>query len=203
MAAKHRATTAPGPGDGLVRAGAVVFVVGVLAVLADLVPFFLGHPNRPLLVNVAAFLAPVGLGMALLGLARCGRVRLFNAAMLSLRAYQLPGSARGLNIGECRGPAATSARAAPAAPARGRLPEPAPVAARRAPSAPTPAAPSPTPPGPGTPPRSPTAADWGGRGRTAPGRPAPLPRRPRTRQHRPGPGRHLVRVRSSRGAWRP
>jgi hypothetical protein len=73
MAAKHRATTAPGPGDGLVRAGAVVFVVGVLAVLADLVPFFLGHPNRPLLVNVAAFLAPVGLGMALLGLARSAR----------------------------------------------------------------------------------------------------------------------------------
>jgi hypothetical protein len=73
MAAKHRATTAPGPGDGLVRAGAVVFVVGVLAVLADLVPFFLGHPNRPLLVNVATFLAPVGLGMALLGLARSAR----------------------------------------------------------------------------------------------------------------------------------
>jgi|SRR5664280_2956683 hypothetical protein len=73
MAAKHRATTAPGPGDGLVRAGAVVFVVGVLAVLADLVPFFLGHPNRPLLVNVAAFLAPVGLGIALLGLARSAR----------------------------------------------------------------------------------------------------------------------------------
>jgi len=73
MAAKHRATTTPGPGDGLVRAGAVVFVVGVVAVLADLVPFFLGHPNRPLLLNVAAFLAPVGLGMALLGLARSAR----------------------------------------------------------------------------------------------------------------------------------
>src|SRR5674536_353661 len=73
MAAKHRATTAPGPGNGLVRAGAVVFVVGVVAVLADLVPFFLGHPNRPLLLNVAAFLAPVGLGMALLGLARSAR----------------------------------------------------------------------------------------------------------------------------------
>jgi hypothetical protein len=56
-----------------VRIGAAVFGIGLLAVLADLVPFFLGHPNRPLLVNLGAFLAPLGLGLALGGLLRAAR----------------------------------------------------------------------------------------------------------------------------------
>ena len=59
------------PGDLLVRAGAVVFVVGVLAVLAVVVPFLLGGEGEaPLALNLLALLLPVGLGTALLGLLR-------------------------------------------------------------------------------------------------------------------------------------
>lgn len=58
------------PGELLVRAGAVVFGVGVLAVLAVVVPFFFGSDDRPTWLNLVALLLPVGLGLALLGLLR-------------------------------------------------------------------------------------------------------------------------------------
>lgn len=58
-------------GEFLVRTGAVVFAVGLLAVLAIVVPYFLGHGNdAPTAVNLLALLLPVGLGLALLGLLR-------------------------------------------------------------------------------------------------------------------------------------
>jgi hypothetical protein len=57
------------PGDLLVRTGVVVFAVGAVAVLAILVPFFLGHGHdAPTALNLVALLLPVGLGAALLGL---------------------------------------------------------------------------------------------------------------------------------------
>ena len=56
-------------GDLLVRGGAVVFGVGAVAVLAILIPFFLGHGHdAPSVLNLLALLLPVGLGLALLGL---------------------------------------------------------------------------------------------------------------------------------------
>jgi hypothetical protein len=56
-------------GDLLVRGGAVIFAVGTVAVLAILVPFFLGHGHdAPSALNLLALLLPVGLGLALLGL---------------------------------------------------------------------------------------------------------------------------------------
>ncbi|HUR14391.1 MAG TPA: hypothetical protein VM097_07845 [Mycobacteriales bacterium] len=63
------------PGDLLVRSGAVVFALGVLAVLAVVVPFFLGSHDRPTWLNLAALLLPVGLGLALLGLLRGTRAQ--------------------------------------------------------------------------------------------------------------------------------
>ena len=62
------------PGDALVRAGAVVFAVGAIAVLAVVVPFLLGHGHdAPLALDLLALLLPVGLGLALLGLLRGAR----------------------------------------------------------------------------------------------------------------------------------
>jgi hypothetical protein len=55
-------------GDLLVRSGAAVFGVGTVAVLAILVPFFLGHGHdAPTALNLLALLLPAGLGLALLG----------------------------------------------------------------------------------------------------------------------------------------
>jgi hypothetical protein len=62
------------PGDGLVRAGGVVFGIGLLAVLVVVLPFFFGKENWPLPVNLAAgVLPPLGLGLALAGLVRGAR----------------------------------------------------------------------------------------------------------------------------------
>lgn len=65
---------ATGPGDGLVRAGVGVFGVGLVAVLVVVLPFFFGHENRPLVLNLAAgVLPPLGLLLALAGLVRGAR----------------------------------------------------------------------------------------------------------------------------------
>src|SRR3954470_5343841 len=62
------------PGVGLVRAGAVVFAVGLLAVLVVVLPFFFGRENWPLPLNLAAGpLPPLGLALALAGLVRSAR----------------------------------------------------------------------------------------------------------------------------------
>jgi hypothetical protein len=62
------------PGELLVRGGAVVFAIGVLAVLVVFVPFLLGHRHdAPLPLDLLALLLPVGLGLALLGLLRGAR----------------------------------------------------------------------------------------------------------------------------------
>ena len=63
------------PGDGLVRTGALLFGVGVLGVLAVVVPFLLGRDDAPLWTTLVASLLPVGLGLALLGLLRGARAR--------------------------------------------------------------------------------------------------------------------------------
>ena len=63
-----------GPGDGLVRAGVILFGIGLLAILVVVLPFFFGEENRPLVLNVAAgALPPLGLGLALAGLVHGSR----------------------------------------------------------------------------------------------------------------------------------
>lgn len=75
MRARHAAPEARRPGEGLVRAGALVFAIGVAGVLAVLVPFLLGRADAPLWATLLALLLPVGLGMSLVGLLREARTR--------------------------------------------------------------------------------------------------------------------------------
>lgn len=61
-------------GDRWVRAGGVVFGVGVIAVLVAVLPFFFGARNWPLPLNLMAGLVPpTGVGIALWGLVRNAR----------------------------------------------------------------------------------------------------------------------------------
>lgn len=73
MTARHAAPDAPRPGERLVRAGVVVFVVGVVGMLLAFVPFFFGRVDAPSWTALLASLMPVGLGIALLGLLRGAR----------------------------------------------------------------------------------------------------------------------------------
>ena len=73
MPARHAAGSEPG--DRLVRIGALVFGLGILGVLAVVVPFLLGRDDAPLWTTLLASLLPVGLGLALLGLLRGARAR--------------------------------------------------------------------------------------------------------------------------------
>ena len=75
MSARHAASAGRQPGDRTVKAGAVLFGVGVLGVLAVLVPFLLGREDAPLGTTLLASLLPVGLGLSLLGLLRGARAR--------------------------------------------------------------------------------------------------------------------------------
>ncbi len=62
--------------DRWVRVGAVLFAVGLVAIAAAIVPHFFGAKDLPTWLNVAAgVLAPLGLGLALLGLGRSARRR--------------------------------------------------------------------------------------------------------------------------------
>jgi hypothetical protein len=60
------------PGDGLVRAGGLLFLAGVLAVLVVVGGFFL-QATTPAAFAVLTALAPVGLAVALVGLLRGAR----------------------------------------------------------------------------------------------------------------------------------
>jgi VIT1/CCC1 family predicted Fe2+/Mn2+ transporter len=75
MTARHAAPRGGAPGDGLVRAGALLFGLGILGVVAVVVPFLLGREDAPLWSTLAASLLPVGLAVALLGLLRAARSR--------------------------------------------------------------------------------------------------------------------------------
>ena len=74
--ARHAADDGRGPGDGLVRVGAALFVLGLIAVVVAVGPFLLGSSNDPgVAASAAAALLPSGLGLALLGLVRGARTR--------------------------------------------------------------------------------------------------------------------------------
>lgn len=73
VTARHRAETGRRAGDLLIRAGAVVFAFGVVAVVGEFTPFFFGHSNQPLWLALLCFLVPLGLGLALWGLLRQAR----------------------------------------------------------------------------------------------------------------------------------
>jgi predicted cation transporter len=76
---------APRAGDGLVRAGVVLFVLGLVAIVVVFVPFatdLLAHGarhaqtprhERGVALNLATFATCAGLGLALVGLVRQAR----------------------------------------------------------------------------------------------------------------------------------
>jgi hypothetical protein len=70
--ARHAAPRGPRPGDRMVRAGAVLFALGVVGVLGVVVPYFLER-EEPTGFAVLTALAPLGLAVALLGLLRGAR----------------------------------------------------------------------------------------------------------------------------------
>ncbi|HEX5496561.1 MAG TPA: hypothetical protein VFX70_18525 [Mycobacteriales bacterium] len=84
------------PGALLVRTGIALFVVGLLVVLVTVVPFLFGARERPLWLGLACLSTPVGLVLALVGLARGTRdVRRRGAlAAAGTRRRQDPAAAR-------------------------------------------------------------------------------------------------------------
>ena len=72
---QHGSSPSRHPGDRTVQVGGVLFGVGVLGVLAVVVPFLFGRQDAPLATALVALLLPVGLGTALVGLLRGARAR--------------------------------------------------------------------------------------------------------------------------------
>jgi FtsH-binding integral membrane protein len=70
-----------GPGDTLVRVGAVLFVVGVVGIVVTVAPFLLNTARLPTPAYVVCMMAPLGFGIALLGLVRSGRARRRRSAL--------------------------------------------------------------------------------------------------------------------------
>lgn len=66
-------TTPTGRGDGLVRTGAIVFLVGAVATLVTFVPLFLDLTPLPSAAYWISMLMPVGLALALAGMFRSSR----------------------------------------------------------------------------------------------------------------------------------
>ncbi|MEN3585476.1 hypothetical protein AAH978_15150 [Streptomyces sp. ZYX-F-203] len=63
-------TNSAGPGDRLVRAGAIVFIVGALATLATVTPLFLGTEPFPTVMFGMSMLMGAGFAIAAAGLLR-------------------------------------------------------------------------------------------------------------------------------------
>ncbi|WP_394813220.1 hypothetical protein [Streptomyces johnsoniae] len=59
-----------GPGDGLVRAGAVVFAVGAVATMVTVIPLFIGAEPLPTAAYVVSMLMGAGFVIAAAGLLR-------------------------------------------------------------------------------------------------------------------------------------
>jgi len=70
---RHASAGSRGPGDALVRAGALLFAVGGVGVLLTVLPYFVGEREPALPSLVVASLMPFGLALALLGLLRAAR----------------------------------------------------------------------------------------------------------------------------------
>ncbi|MFF8845783.1 hypothetical protein ACF08N_24205 [Streptomyces sp. NPDC015127] len=62
--------TAPAPGDGLVRAGGIVFAIGAVATLVTVAPLFLGTEPFPTVAYAVSMLMGVGFLVAATGVLR-------------------------------------------------------------------------------------------------------------------------------------
>ncbi|HET9381925.1 MAG TPA: hypothetical protein VFP69_13965 [Streptomyces sp.] len=63
-------SAAPAPGDGLVRAGGIVFLVGAVATLVTVAPLFLGTKPFPTYMFGLSMLMAVGFVLAAAGVLR-------------------------------------------------------------------------------------------------------------------------------------
>ena len=63
------------PGETVVRLGAVLVAIGCVATAVTLLPLFLDADPLPVGFYLLCFLAPVGLGLILVGLWRSARAR--------------------------------------------------------------------------------------------------------------------------------
>ncbi|MGW4160527.1 hypothetical protein [Streptomyces sp. NPDC004788] len=63
-------TDEPAPGDGLVRAGAVLFIIGAVATLVTVAPLFLGSTPFPTVAYLVSMLMGVGFLVAAAGVLR-------------------------------------------------------------------------------------------------------------------------------------
>lgn len=63
------------PADRLVRVGAALFLLGVLATVATVAPLLLGDRRLPLAFYLLSVLTPIGLGLALAGMVAGNRAR--------------------------------------------------------------------------------------------------------------------------------
>ena len=75
--ARHVSTEASPPGTGLVATGAVLFLLGLVAVVVAVVPVLLGTSERAgdVPAVLSGVLLPLGLGLALGGVLRSARAR--------------------------------------------------------------------------------------------------------------------------------
>lgn len=92
MTARHASPEEKGTGRTLVAVGAALFLLGVVAVVAAVVPVLLGARTAPdLAAQASGVLLPLGFGLALGGLLRGARARR-RAARRSGRARPDPRS---------------------------------------------------------------------------------------------------------------
>jgi peptidoglycan/LPS O-acetylase OafA/YrhL len=57
----------------MVRVGLVLFVLGLVAIAVDVLPFFASDHDRPLWLNLLCLLAPLGFAVAVVSALRAGR----------------------------------------------------------------------------------------------------------------------------------
>jgi len=61
------------PASRALRIGLALFVLGLVAIAIDVLPFFAGDENRPVWLNAACMLAPIGFGVVVWAVVRAGR----------------------------------------------------------------------------------------------------------------------------------
>ncbi|MER5865779.1 hypothetical protein [Kitasatospora sp. NPDC002040] len=66
-------STSTDRGDGLVRAGSIVFLIGAVATMVTFVPLFFDLPRLPTIAYWVSMVMPLGFLIALLGLLRSAR----------------------------------------------------------------------------------------------------------------------------------
>ncbi|MEE1755685.1 hypothetical protein [Streptomyces sp. SP18CS02] len=63
-------SSSPAPGDGLVRVGAIVFIIGAVATLVTMAPLFLGTEPFPSIAYAVCMLMGVGFAVSAAGVLR-------------------------------------------------------------------------------------------------------------------------------------